>query len=137
MLFLGFGSLKSDLNHLHLIFTTDNKDNSYLLVVSIKTMRLRKIKWFVLRCKIVTDRKVYICCTINFTLFTTLVPRWFTGKESACQAGNSGLILGSGRSPGGGNGNPLQYCCLGNPITEESSGLQAVGSQKCQTQLSN
>ena len=41
------------------------------------------------------------------------------GKESACNAGDTGevgLIPGSGRSPGGGNGNPLQYSCLGNPV---------------------
>ena len=34
------------------------------------------------------------------------------GKESACNAGELGLIPGSGRSPGKGNGNPLQYSCL-------------------------
>ena len=38
------------------------------------------------------------------------------GKESACKAGDLGLIPGSGRSPGEGNGNPLQYSCLGNPV---------------------
>ena len=37
------------------------------------------------------------------------------GKESACHAGVQGLIPGSGRSPGGGNGNPRQYSCLQNP----------------------
>ena len=42
-------------------------------------------------------------------------PRWLSGKESACQAGDVGLIPGSGRPPGEGNGNPLQYPCLGNP----------------------
>ena len=36
------------------------------------------------------------------------------GKVSACNAGDPGLITGSGRSPGEGNGNPLQYSCLGN-----------------------
>ena len=35
---------------------------------------------------------------------------------SGRDAGNVGLISGSGRSPGGGNGNPLQYSCLGNPM---------------------
>ena len=34
------------------------------------------------------------------------------GKEFACTAGDSGLIPGLGRSPGGGHGNPLQYFCL-------------------------
>ena len=37
-------------------------------------------------------------------------------KESACNAGDLGLIPGSGRSPGGGNGNSLQYSCLKNPM---------------------
>ena len=36
-------------------------------------------------------------------------------KESACNAGDWALIPGSGRSPGEGNGNPLQYSCLENP----------------------
>ena len=37
-------------------------------------------------------------------------------KPSACYAGDPGLILGLGRSPGEGNGNPLQYSCLENPM---------------------
>ena len=37
------------------------------------------------------------------------------GKESACNAGDSGLIPGLGSSPREGNGNPLQYSCLKNP----------------------
>ena len=36
------------------------------------------------------------------------------GKESACNAGDPGLIPGLGRSPGGGHGNQLQYSCLEN-----------------------
>ena len=38
------------------------------------------------------------------------------GKESACNAGNLGSIPGLGRIPGEGNGNPLQYSCLENPM---------------------
>ena len=38
------------------------------------------------------------------------------GKESACNAGDPGLVPGLGRSPGEGNGNPLQYSCLENPM---------------------
>ena len=38
------------------------------------------------------------------------------GKESACSAGGLGLIPGSGRFPGEGNGNLLQYSCLENPM---------------------
>ena len=37
-------------------------------------------------------------------------------KNLPANTGGIGLILGSGRSPGEGNGNPLQYPCLGNPI---------------------
>ena len=37
-------------------------------------------------------------------------------SQSACNAGDLGLIPGSGRYPGEGNGNPLQYSCLENPM---------------------
>ena len=43
-------------------------------------------------------------------------PRSSVGKETACSAGDLGSIPGSGRSPGEGNGNPLQYSCLENPM---------------------
>ena len=41
---------------------------------------------------------------------------WLSGKEPVCNAGDMGLIPGSGRSPGEGNDNPLQYSSLGNPM---------------------
>ena len=44
------------------------------------------------------------------------LPWWLRGKASACNAGDPGLIPGSGRSPGEGNGNPLQYCSLENSV---------------------
>ena len=59
-------------------------------------------------------------------------------KESTCNAGDTGgtgLIPGSGRFPGEGNGNPLQYSCLGNPRTEEPSRLQSMGSQRVRHNL--
>ena len=43
-------------------------------------------------------------------------PNGSDGKESACSAGDPGLIPGSGRSPGEGNGDPLQYSRLENPM---------------------
>jgi len=49
-------------------------------------------------------------------------------KGSAFNAGDLSLIAGLGRSPGEGNGNPLQYSCLENPI-EKPGRLQSVGSQ--------
>ena len=43
-------------------------------------------------------------------------PGGSVGKKSTYNAGDVGSILGSGRSPGEGNGNPFQYSCLGNPM---------------------
>ena len=43
------------------------------------------------------------------------------GKESACNAGDPGSILGSGRSPGGGHGNPPQYSCLENAYGQRAT----------------
>ena len=42
--------------------------------------------------------------------------QWLSSKESACNTGDQCSIPGSGRSPGEGNGNPLQNSCLGKPI---------------------
>ena len=50
------------------------------------------------------------------------LPQWLGGQESvynAGEAGDSGLIPGSGRSPGGGNGNPLQYSRLGKSMDRD------------------
>ena len=43
------------------------------------------------------------------------LPWWLSGKECVCNAGDVGLIPGSGKSPGEGHDNPLQYSYLGNP----------------------
>ena len=52
-------------------------------------------------------------------------------KESACRnAGDLGSIPGSGRSPGEGNGYPLQYCCLENPMDEEDWWATVHGVRK-------
>ena len=49
---------------------------------------------------------------------------------NAGDARDAGSILESGRSPGAGNGNSLQYSCLKNPWTEEPGELQARGSER-------
>ena len=63
---------------------------------------------------------IYILEDISLRFLQFLgLPWWLRGKESACNAGaagDMGLIPGSGRSPGGGHGNPLQYSCLENPM---------------------
>ena len=58
------------------------------------------------------------------------------GKESACNAGDLGSIPGSGRSPGEGIGNPLQYSCLENPMDREAWRDIAHGVAKSRMQLS-
>ena len=58
-------------------------------------------------------------------------------KNPPANAGDVGSIPGSGRSPGGGNGNPLQYSCLGNPMNGGASGVQSMRSRKSWTQLNN
>ena len=68
------------------------------------------------------------------------LPRWLSGKESACNAGNArdaGSIPGSGRSPEGGNGNPLQYSCLDNSIDRGAWRATVHGVAKSQARLSD
>ena len=59
----------------------------------------------------------------------TGLPLCLSGKESACHAGDVGLVPGLGRSPEAGNGNLLQYSCLGNPMNRGARELQSMGSQ--------
>ena len=58
-------------------------------------------------------------------------------KESACNEGDPGLIPGLGRSPGEGNGNPLQYSCLENPMDRGAWQVITQGVTKSWIQLSN
>ena len=63
------------------------------------------------------------------------VPGGSDGKESACSAGDLGLIPGKERPPGEGNGYPLQYSCLGNPLDTGAWRATVHGVTKSQTQL--
>ena len=58
-------------------------------------------------------------------------------KESACNVGDPGSIPGPGRSPGEGNGNPLQYSCLENSMDRGALWATIHGIAKSQTQLNN
>ena len=58
-------------------------------------------------------------------------------KASACNAGDLGSIPGSGRSPGEGNGNPLQYSCLENPMDRGAWWATVHGVAKSQTRLND
>ena len=73
-----------------------------------------------LLCTLCKVTNVY--CNGDFSVFYILIkgpPWWLSGKDSTNSAGATGdlgSIPGSGRFPGEGNGNPLQYSCLGNPM---------------------
>ena len=58
-------------------------------------------------------------------------------KVSLCYTGDPGLIPGSGRSPGEGNGNPFQDSCLENPVDREAWWATVHGVVKSQTRLSD
>ena len=62
-------------------------------------------------------RREKVICQVMWFLWG--LPRWLSSEDSACNAGDTGdvgLVPGSGRSPGGRHGNPLQYSCLENPM---------------------
>ena len=56
-------------------------------------------------------------------------------EESDCNAGDLGWIPGSGRFPGEGSGNPLQYSCLGNPMDRGAWRATVHGVSKSQTRV--
>ena len=64
-------------------------------------------------------------------------PSGSDGKASAHNAGDPGLIPGLGRSPGDGNGNPLQYSCLENSMDGGAWWATVHGVAKSQTGLSD
>ena len=65
-------------------------------------------------------------------------PQWLSGEESGCSAGDRGdtsLIPGSGRSSGGGHGNPFQGSCQENPMDRGAWWAMVHSVAKSQTQL--
>ena len=65
-----------------------------------------------------------------FIKYYTGFPGGSAGRESTYNSGDPGSIAGSGRSPGEGNGNPLQYSCLENPMDRGDWRLQSMRSQR-------
>ena len=78
----------------------------------------------------------FLLNTVNIISITGF-PRWLSGKESSCQAGDAGSIPGSERFLAEGNGNPLQYSCLGNPMDRGDLLATVHGVTKCWTQFSD
>ena len=122
------------------------------------TLKERRASWFpdwtiAWGSRAITIFKIRQFCVYMFAPFYTSflncgkslkgLPRWRNSKESDCQCRRRrrwGLIPGLRRSPGGGNGNPLQSSCLGNPM--DRGGLYpwwatVCGVAKSQTGLSN
>ena len=69
--------------------------------------------------------------------FPGTFPGGSDGKESACNTGDLGSTPGWGRSPGGGQGTPLQYSCRENPMDRRAWWATVYEVTKSQTQLSN
>ena len=79
--------------------------------------------------------QILLICIV--TMYNNGLPKWCSGKESTCQAGDTGLIPESGRSSGEGNGKPLQYSCLENPMDGGAWQATVHGVAKSQTRLSD
>ena len=92
-------------------------------------------------CDIPEKNRIWICHSSS-TVYTALTlysgfPGGSDSKESACNAGDTDLIPGLGRSPGVGNGNPLQYSCLENSMDREAWQATVHGVAKSRTQQSD
>ena len=81
------------------------------------------------------SENVYVC-VLNRNCWQWGLPGGSDGKESACNAGDLNSIPGSGRSHGGGHGNPLQYSCLGNLVDRGAWWATVRGLAKSWTWLS-
>ena len=79
-------------------------------------------------------KKTYKLKLYGFILMD--IPGGSEGKASACNAGDLGSIPGSRRSPGEGNGNPLKYSCLENPMDRGAWWATVHGVTKSRTRLS-
>ena len=99
----------------------------YRILISIQTLQLGMVTQEVEFCAF---NGIYIVHGQGF-------PGGTSGKESTSNAGDTGLIPGSGRAFGEGNGNPLQYSCLENSIGRGTWQAAVHGATKSWTQLSN
>ena len=95
------------------------RDKSHMIIVNSQLNMLKN--WFVS----ILLRLLHLC----------LFPGGSEVKASTCNIGDVGSIPGSGRSPGEGNGNPLQYSCLENPMGGGAWQATVHGVTKSRTRL--
>ena len=81
-----------------------------------------------------SEGEVFLCQILEVSMG---FPGGSEVKASAWNAGDPGLIPGSGRSPGEGTGNPFQYSCLENPMEGGAWEATVHGVAKSQTRLSD
>ena len=99
---------------------------------------------------VISDFQTYFCFhnlrSPEYPLFCLLIAEGLLNKRAPrvtqvvknppTNAGEASSVPGWGRSPGEGNGNPLQYSCLENPLDTELGRLQSIGSQRVGRDLS-
>ena len=104
-----------------------------LFIGGISSIKLLVISFNESSCSFLWSHEKFICtillgCTNSYHG----LPWWLSGKESACNAGDTGLLPGSGRSSGEGHGNSLQYSCLENPTDKGAWRATVHGVAKSQ-----
>ena len=129
----------SDVEHLFIYLLANwisSMENvySHLCLWWISVVLLLSCFWFCWPlCFILILNNYNILGTVLSTLqilYPFIFPGGSGGKASACNAGDWGSIPGSGRSTEEGNGNPLQYSCLGNPMHRGAWWATVQGSQR-------
>ena len=126
------------------------KNNDILLLIEVHSLfRVPQFLPNVLFCSRISPRKpkqyISLSCLLGLLLAVTVsqtfpifddpdsfrgFPHSSVGKESACNAGDPGSVPGLGRSPGEGNGNPLQYSCLENSMDRGAWQATAHGVER-------
>ena len=97
-------------------------------IILMRTFAYRMIHVSVCACIYQSNIEGLVCAHLGF-------PGGSVVKNPPANAGDVGLIPGLGRTPGEGNGNPLQYSCLGNPMDRGT--WQAIGVTESLTRLSD
>ena len=118
-------------NHLHFYILTIKKNQREIKESTPFTTATKRIKYLGINLPKET-KELY---TENYKTLTSLVAQ--TVKASGYNVGDLGFIPGLGRSPGEGNGNPLQYSCLENPMDRGAWWAAVHGVAKTRTRLSN